>query len=111
VFVTLLVLALLEVETRFEGAWRTSLPMRWIDLFGTSSLAGYFFHEALIYYRVFGFSFATVWRDACGWPKYLLLLSCILALTTVLVWVTDRVYRALDAKTRRPSPSALSSLA
>jgi uncharacterized membrane protein len=104
VWVTGLLLVLLEVETRYPGPWRESLPMRWIDLFGTSSLAGYFFHEALIYYRVFGFSFAAVWRDACGWPKYLALLACLLALTTVLTWITDRVYRVLDAKTK-PAPA------
>jgi hypothetical protein len=109
-WVCLFLIALLEVEQRFAGAWRTSVPVRWVELFGTSSLSGYFFHEALIYYQVFGFSFATVWKDRCGWGEYALLLACILALTTVLAWVTDKVYRVLDAKTRpavgRPLPAA-----
>lgn len=104
-YVCLLLVGLLEVETRFAGAWRKSLPVRWVELFGTSSLAGYFFHESLLYYQVFGFSFATVWRDRCSWEKYALLLAALLALTTALVWVTDKVYRALDAKTRRAPPA------
>jgi uncharacterized membrane protein len=111
-FVCAILIVLLEVETRFAGAWRTSLPIRWVELFGTSSLAGYFFHESLLYYRVFGFSFAALWKDGCGWGKYALLLGCLLALTTTLVWVTDKVYRFLDAKTRperprRPDPAGL----
>jgi len=103
-WVCLILIALLEVEQRFAGAWRKSAPVRWVELFGTSSLSGYFFHESLLYFQIFGFSFATVWRDRCGWGQYALLLAAILALTTVLAWGTDKVYRVLDAKTR-PAPT------
>jgi uncharacterized membrane protein len=107
-WVCLILIALLEVEQRFAGAWRTSAPIRWVELFGTSSLSGYFFHESLIYFQIFGFSFATVWKDRCGWGEYALLVGCILALTTVLAWVTDKVYRVLDARTR-PDVNRLST--
>lgn len=103
-YVCLILVALLEVEQRFPGDWRKRAPVRWVELFGTSSLSGYFFHESLLYYRIFGFSFATVWKDRCGWGEYTLLLAAILALTTVLTWGTDRLYRRLDAWTR---PAAL----
>lgn len=105
--VSLALVALLELERRFQGDWRKSAPVRWVELFGTSSLSGYYFHQALLYYQVAGFSFATVWKDSCGWLEYGGLLCALLALTTGLVWVTDKAYKAIDAK--RPRPPALSA--
>src|SRR6266849_8958458 len=45
------VLALMAAE-RFQGRWRTSAPVRFIEVFGTSSLAGYFFHQMLLYKQI-----------------------------------------------------------
>jgi uncharacterized membrane protein len=95
--VCLIALALLAVEQRFAGAWRTSLPVRFVEVFGTSSLAGYFIHEMLLYYRIGGFSFERVWGNACDWPQYWLVLALLIACTFALTWLTDRIYRRADA--------------
>ena len=43
--------------------------MWWVQLLGTTSLAGYFFHEELIYFQLFGVSLAGAFRDRSGWGK------------------------------------------
>jgi uncharacterized membrane protein len=94
--VCLIALALLAAEQRWQGPWRASLPVRFVEVFGTSSLAGYFIHEMLLYYRLAGFSFERVWGNACSWPLYWLVLSLLIVCTFALTWVTDKVYQRAD---------------
>jgi uncharacterized membrane protein len=86
------VLVLLAAE-RSQGRWRASAPVRFIEVFGTSSLAGYFFHQMLLYKQIGGFSFDAVWGKRCDWTQYALLTAVLIACTFVLTWMTDRVYR------------------
>ena len=87
-----LVLLLMAAE-RSQGRWRTSAPVRFIEVFGTSSLAGYFFHQMLLYKQIGGFSFDAVWGKHCDWIQYALLTALLIACTFVLTWAMDRVYR------------------
>jgi len=102
--VSLVALVLLAIEQLFAGAWLTSWPVRFIEIFGTSSLAAYFLHEMLLFYRLFGvFSFDRFWRDRCSWPQYWALLTLLLGLTFALTWLVDKVYQRVD---QRLSPRA-----
>ena len=98
-----LVLALMAAE-RLQGRWRTSLPVRFVEMFGTSSLAGYFFHQALLYKQIRGFSFDAVWGKHCDWAQYWLLVALLIACTFVLTWATDQVYRRAWAGSGAPAP-------
>ena len=77
-----------------------SAPIRFISAFGGTSMAAYFFHEMLLYYRLpfIGFSFSAFWGKSCGWPKYWALTAVLIGCTYVLVLLTDQVYRRIDAK-------------
>ena len=86
------VLVLMTAELS-QGRWRASAPVRFIEAFGTSSLAGYFFHQALLYKQIAGFSFDATWGKSCDWTGYALLTALLIACTFVLTWATDRVYR------------------
>jgi uncharacterized membrane protein len=86
------VLVLMTAELS-QGRWRASAPVRFIEVFGTSSLAGYFFHQALLYKQIAGFSFDATWGKRCDWTGYALLTALLIACTFVLTWATDRVYR------------------
>jgi uncharacterized membrane protein len=103
VMVMLVLLALSTVEARAPASFRASAPVRFAELFGTSSLAAYFWHEMLLYYQVRGISLAGVAGGKCGWLGYALLTAAVIATTAVLAAVTDRVYRWLDGS-RRPVP-------
>jgi uncharacterized membrane protein len=87
-----LVLLFMAVE-RSQGRWRVSAPVRFVEVFGTSSLAGYFFHQMLLYKQIGGFSFDVLWGKRCDWTQYTLLTILLIACTFVLTWATDRVYR------------------
>jgi uncharacterized membrane protein len=89
------VLAMLAAELKLAGTWRTSPPVRFIEVFGMSSLAAYFLHETLLYYRLFGFPFFAMWGKSCGWAKYALLSLLLIVSAWVLTWVTDKVYKAM----------------
>lgn len=90
VMVGLLGLIAVEQLIPQAAAWRVFTVLRG---FGQSSLAGYFFHQMLLYYRLFGvLSFYRFFGQACGWPVYWLLTGCLLALTYGLVKVNDRLY-------------------
>jgi hypothetical protein len=65
---------------------------RLVELFGTSSLAAYFFHQMLLFFRIAGFSFEAVWGASCSWPKYWLVTALLVAATAVLTAAMDRVY-------------------
>jgi uncharacterized membrane protein len=94
--VSLIALALLGAEQLRSGAWRAPAPVRFLEVFGTSSLAGYFLHEALLYYRIFGFSFHRVWGERCSWGLYWFLLTVLIAATFALTVLVDRLYRRAD---------------
>jgi uncharacterized membrane protein len=102
--VALLILGLMALEKRMPEHWRNSAPMRFVDLFGTSSLAAYFFHEMLLFYQVRGVSLDTLFGKRCGWWGFAGLALCVIAGTAVLTALTDRVYQALDRRTHRPAP-------
>jgi uncharacterized membrane protein len=84
---------LLMLAERRQQILRATLPVRFIEVFGTSSLAGYFFHQMLLFFRIGGFSFQAAWGDRCTWPQYWGLTALLIACTFVLTWVTDRVYQ------------------
>ena len=94
--VALFALLLLWLEHHFGAKLQTSLPVRFLEVFGTSSLAGYFFHEMLLFFRIFGFSFEARWGKSASWTGYVPLLLLLVAMTFALTWLTDRVYRAVD---------------
>ena len=96
--VCLVALALLAVEQRIPGSWRGSAAVRFVEVFGTSSLAGYFFHEMLLFFRVFGFSFEARWGKSCSWPQYAALTILLAACTFVLTWMTARIYAAVEQR-------------
>jgi uncharacterized membrane protein len=87
-----LVLVFMAAE-RSQARWRASAPVRFVEVFGTSSLAGYFFHQMLLYKQIAGFSFDAVWGKRCDWAQYALLTALLLACTFVLTWAMDHVYR------------------
>jgi uncharacterized membrane protein len=101
--VALSILGLMALEKRLPERWLKSAPVRFVDLFGTSSLAAYFFHEMLLFYQVRGVSLDGLFGKRCGWWGYAGLTVCVIAATAVLSAVTDRIYQALDRRTR-PSP-------
>lgn len=104
---------LLHVEQRMAHAAR-SVPFRALELFGTTSLAAYFFHEALLFKAVFGFSFDAVWGDTSGWWKYTALTVLLVGVTWALCWGTDRVYRWVEqgaGRLLRPTPEPVPAAA
>jgi hypothetical protein len=98
-------LVLLGLEALSAGR-RTTLPVRFVEVFGASSLAGYFFHEMLLFYRVFGFSFEARWGKSADWPQYWALVLLLVACTFVLTVATDRLYRAADQRLAAAAPAA-----
>ena len=99
-------LLLLTVEARVPAGSRRSPAVWLLELFGTSSLAAYFFHEMLLYYEVRGVSLARVAAGRCGWAGFAALTIVVIAATAALAWATDRIYRRLDRRrSRRPVPT------
>jgi len=101
--VCLFATALLAVEQLWPGRWRTSLPVRFVEVFGTSSLAGYFIHEMLLYFHTFGFSFERVWGNKLDWPHYWPILILLIACTFAVV---DQALRAHPLFPRREGGSS-----
>lgn len=97
----ILVLALLALEYPLAGAWQKSFPVRFVETFGASSLAGYFFHQWALYAGPRGVSFHSLWGDRSGWGQYWLLTCALIALTYALVRNMDIVYRVYDTYVRR----------
>ena len=64
---------------------------RFIEVFGTSSLSAYVFHEILLYYRIGGVCFETLWGRSCGWGTYTLLTGVLIGLTWGLCQGLDRL--------------------
>lgn len=87
-------------------AWRApgaepSRVRRFVETFGTSSLSAYFFHEALLYFRVFGLSFEVLWGGRSGWARYVLLTGVLIGLTHALCRGVDVVQGALRQGVQR----------
>jgi uncharacterized membrane protein len=101
IWVMALLIVLLLVEARVPAGARRS-PVVWlVELFGTSSLAAYFWHEMLLYYEVRGVSLVRLAGGRCGWLGFAALTGVVIAATAVLSWMTDKIYRRLD---RRGAP-------
>ncbi len=94
--VCLLVVALLGLEAVASPRLLRSGAVRFIELFGTSSLAAYFFHEALLFHGIEGVYLARWFQDRCGWPLYWTLALALIAATFVLSALADRAYRLYD---------------
>ena len=77
---------------------RTSALVRFIEVFGSSSLAGYFFHQMLLFFHLFGFSFEKFWGNRCSWPQYGALLALLIAMTFALTVLTDAIYQRVQAR-------------
>jgi len=101
-----LLLLLLAIEARAPAGARRSPAVWLLELFGTSSLAAYFWHEMLIYYEVRGVSLVRLAGGRCGWAGFAGIVVVLIAVTAVLSWVTDKVYRRLDRRgAPRPVPA------
>ena len=96
-------LVLLAIEARVPAGARRSPAVWLLELFGTSSLAAYFWHEMLIYYEMRGVSLVRLAGGRCGWAGFAGLVVVLVAATALLSWVTDKVYRRLDRR-RAPRP-------
>ncbi len=103
-------LVLLAVEARTASAARRSWAAWLLELFGTSSLAAYFFHEMILYYEVRGVSLARLAGGRCGWGGFTALTVVVIAATAALAWATDRVYRRLDRRSSRAAVPAVGPL-
>ena len=101
--VCLCALALLAIEQRMPGSWRGSAAARFVEVFATSSLAGYFFHQMLLFFRIFRFSFEALWGKSCSWPQYAVLTILLAACTFVLTWMTARIYAAVEHRAAAPA--------
>lgn len=110
--VSLLLIALLLLESLVTERWRKSLGVRFMETLGMSSLAGYFFHEMLLFGQLGGISLAGMARDKLGWGLYLVSLAGLVLATTLLIkgveWVYPR-YEALIARLGDQSPRNASS--
>ena len=101
-----LLLLLVAIEARVPAGARRSPAVWLLELFGTSSLAAYFWHEMLIYYEVRGVSLVRIAGGRCGWAGFAGLVLVLVAATALLSWLTDRVYRRLDRRgAPRPVPA------
>ena len=98
-WVCVALLVLLFVEARLSArsgvAGEPSRVRRFIETFGTSSLSAYFFHEGLLFFRTFGFSFERFWGNRAGWALYTVLTVALIALTYMLCLAVDPAERAL----------------
>lgn len=97
-------LGLLALEYRVPKA-AGSAPLRLFNVYGTSSMASYFWHEMLLFFRMplaylipWGFSITGTWGNKCGWAGYWALVLVLWSATFGLAWLTDRIYKRLDAK-------------
>ena len=101
-----LLLLLLAIESRVVRGARRAPGVWLLELFGTSSLAAYFFHEMLLHYEVRGVSLGNALGGKCDWLGFAALTLLVIGLTAGLSWLTDRVYRRLDRRKPRPLMTA-----
>ncbi|HZJ54246.1 MAG TPA: heparan-alpha-glucosaminide N-acetyltransferase domain-containing protein [Myxococcaceae bacterium] len=96
-------LLLLAIEARAPAGARRSPAVWLLELFGTSSLAAYFWHEMLIYYEVRGVSVVRLAGGRSGWAGFAGWVVVLVAATALLAWLTDKLYRRIDRR-RAPRP-------
>ncbi|MCY1078519.1 heparan-alpha-glucosaminide N-acetyltransferase domain-containing protein [Archangium lansingense] len=94
-WVSLLLLGLMGLERRMTPKAAPSRVRRFVETFGTASMSAYFFHEALLYFHIFGFSFEKVWGGRSGWGQYTLLTVALIALTYGLCLALDAAQNAV----------------
>lgn len=90
-----LLLVLLALERWVPRRWTQGRAVRFLEVFGTSSLAAYLIHELLIYMPL---GFRWWFGGRCGWGLYALLILVLIAATYRLVPLSDRAYRAVHAR-------------
>ena len=103
--VCLLTVGLVLLEQRSSKARRASRIAWFVEVFGTSSLAAYFFHQALLYYGDWGFSFYGRWGNRSGWAKYCALTAALIGATFVLARIVDWLYRRASSLRLGPTDS------
>ncbi|MFL5349665.1 MAG: heparan-alpha-glucosaminide N-acetyltransferase domain-containing protein [Hyalangium sp.] len=103
--VALVLVGLLLLESRLSERARKSLGVRFVELLGMNSLAGYFFHEMLIYYQVRGISLAGLAKDKLGWGLYLVSWMGLVLVTTLILKGVEWVYPRYEALLRGQSPA------
>ncbi|MCP3099529.1 DUF1624 domain-containing protein [Myxococcus sp. K15C18031901] len=97
-WVCAVLLALMWVEGRLPAGQAPSRARRFLEVFGTSSLSAYFFHEMLLFYRVGGvLSFDRFWRDRAGWGLYWVLTAALIVATWLLCLGWDRLERGVKS--------------
>ena len=74
-----LLLLLLAIEARVPAGARRSPAVWLLELFGTSSLAAYFWHEMLIYYEVRGVSLVRLAGGRFGWAGFAGMVAVLVA--------------------------------
>ena len=93
-WVSTVLLVLTWLEARVPASATPSRLRRFVEVFGTSSLSAYFFHEMLLFYRLGGvFSFQRFWGDRSGWLQYWVLTAILIGLTFALCVALDRAER------------------
>jgi len=93
-----LVLGLLAFEHFAAPAWKRMAAVRFLEAFGASSMAAYFFHEVLLYVPVLGFSFDSLWHQHFGWAGCAAVTVLLIACTFGLVWSFDKLYHRLNVR-------------
>ncbi|PTL80834.1 heparan-alpha-glucosaminide N-acetyltransferase domain-containing protein [Vitiosangium sp. GDMCC 1.1324] len=98
--VCIVLLALVGLEWRTASSSTPSRVRRFVETFGTASMSAYFFHEALLYFHIFGFSFEKVWGNRSSWGQYALLALVLIGLTYGLCVALDPVQNAVRRGSR-----------
>ncbi len=104
--VSLVLIGLLLLESRLSERGRQRPWVRFVETLGMSSLAGYFFHEMLIYYQVGGISLAGLARDKLGWGLYLVSWAGLVLVTTLILKGVEWVYPRYEALLSRQGRAA-----
>ena len=104
--VALALMGLLWLESQLSERGRKSLGVRFVELLGVNSLAGYFFHEMLIYYQIRGISLAGLAKDTLGWGLYFVSWVGLVLITSLILKGVEWLYPRYEAllSTRRPAP-------
>ncbi|HEY3449357.1 MAG TPA: heparan-alpha-glucosaminide N-acetyltransferase domain-containing protein [Myxococcales bacterium] len=114
VVVSGLILAMLAAERFLPASEQRGKVVRFVEVFGTSSLAAYFGHEVMLFKNLFGVCFNTLWGKSAGWGLYWVLTAALIGLTFVFTWAVAKVYDhwrewlrlAVRRVRREPSPPA-----
>ncbi len=86
-----------------------SAPVKFLSGFGTSSLSAYFWHLMVLFLPIPWLpSMSKLWRDSLTWPQYFVRVGLLIALTYLLVRLTDLLdpkVRALFSRKRAAAPA------